>query len=169
MIAYSSNCLISPGWLALIAEGDSIINATLLYFLHKSLPYWCCKIYTTLMSEQLLLSLANVCMEWVTGTIFLLTSLTKMPVNLSCSIISERAKEKWRGDNTVTSGHSSISLHSIWKATALCISGRKAIEQFWTKAPHIDGCIIMQFILTYWSSATTRGISNGMHPLSVCI
>ena len=32
MIAYSSNCLISPGWLASIAEGDSIINATLLYF-----------------------------------------------------------------------------------------------------------------------------------------
>ena len=32
MIANSSNCLISPGWLASIAEGDSIINATLLYF-----------------------------------------------------------------------------------------------------------------------------------------
>ena len=31
MIAYSSNCLISPGWLASIAEGDSIINATLLF------------------------------------------------------------------------------------------------------------------------------------------
>ena len=31
MIAYSSNCLISKGWLASIAEGDSIINATLLY------------------------------------------------------------------------------------------------------------------------------------------
>ena len=30
MIANSSNCLISPGWLASIAEGDSIINATLL-------------------------------------------------------------------------------------------------------------------------------------------
>ena len=33
MIAYSSNCLISPGWLASIAEGDSIINATLLTLL----------------------------------------------------------------------------------------------------------------------------------------
>ena len=32
MIANSSNCLISPGWLASIAEGDSIINATLVYF-----------------------------------------------------------------------------------------------------------------------------------------
>ena len=31
MIAYSSNCLISQGWLASTAEGDSIINATLLY------------------------------------------------------------------------------------------------------------------------------------------
>ena len=30
MIAYSSNCLISQEWLASIAEGDSIINATLL-------------------------------------------------------------------------------------------------------------------------------------------
>ena len=30
MIAYSSNCLISPGWLPSIAEGDSIINTTLL-------------------------------------------------------------------------------------------------------------------------------------------
>ena len=32
MIAYSSNCLISQEWLASIAEGDSIINTTLLYF-----------------------------------------------------------------------------------------------------------------------------------------
>ena len=32
MIAYSSNCFISQEWLASIAEGDSIINATLLYF-----------------------------------------------------------------------------------------------------------------------------------------
>ena len=32
MIAYSSNCLISQEWLASIVEGDSIINATLLYF-----------------------------------------------------------------------------------------------------------------------------------------
>ena len=32
MIAYSSNCLISPGWLASVAEGDSIINAALLYY-----------------------------------------------------------------------------------------------------------------------------------------
>ena len=31
MIAYSSNCLISKGWLASIAEGDRIINAILLY------------------------------------------------------------------------------------------------------------------------------------------
>ena len=31
-IAHSSNCLISQEWLASIAEGDSIINATLLYF-----------------------------------------------------------------------------------------------------------------------------------------
>ena len=29
MIAYNSNCLISQEWLASIAEGDSIINATL--------------------------------------------------------------------------------------------------------------------------------------------
>ena len=34
MIAYSSNCLISQEWLASIAEGDSIINATLLYLLY---------------------------------------------------------------------------------------------------------------------------------------
>ena len=33
MIAYSSNCLISQEWLASIADGDSIINATLLYLL----------------------------------------------------------------------------------------------------------------------------------------
>ena len=32
MIAYRSNYLISQEWLASIAEGDSIINATLLYF-----------------------------------------------------------------------------------------------------------------------------------------
>ena len=31
MIADSSYCLISPGWLASIAEGDSIINTTLLF------------------------------------------------------------------------------------------------------------------------------------------
>ena len=31
MIANSSNYFISQGWLASIAEGDSIINATLLY------------------------------------------------------------------------------------------------------------------------------------------
>ena len=36
MIANSSDCLISPGWLASIAEGDSIINATLL------LRFVCC-------------------------------------------------------------------------------------------------------------------------------
>ena len=34
MIAYSSNCLISQEWLASIAEGDSIINATLLTLLY---------------------------------------------------------------------------------------------------------------------------------------
>ena len=33
MIANSSNCLISPGRLASIGEGDSIINATSLYFI----------------------------------------------------------------------------------------------------------------------------------------
>ena len=33
MIANSSNCLISPGWLASIVEGDSIMNTTqILYF-----------------------------------------------------------------------------------------------------------------------------------------
>ena len=32
MIANSSDCLISQEWLASIAEGDSIINATLLYY-----------------------------------------------------------------------------------------------------------------------------------------
>ena len=39
MIAYSSNCLISQEWLASIAEGYSIINATLLYFTNNALPY----------------------------------------------------------------------------------------------------------------------------------
>ena len=29
MIANSSNCLISPGWLSSVAEGDRIINASL--------------------------------------------------------------------------------------------------------------------------------------------
>ena len=38
MIAYSSNCLISKGWLASIAEGDSVINATLLYYMKA---YFC--------------------------------------------------------------------------------------------------------------------------------
>ena len=33
MIACSSKCLISPGWLASIAKGDSIINTTLLTLL----------------------------------------------------------------------------------------------------------------------------------------
>ena len=37
MIANSSNCLICPGWLASIAEGDSIINTTLLYLLSASM------------------------------------------------------------------------------------------------------------------------------------
>ena len=32
MIAYSSNCLISPGWLASIAEDNVITNATLLTY-----------------------------------------------------------------------------------------------------------------------------------------
>ena len=36
MIAYSSNCLISLGWLASLVEGDSIINATLLYYKGKA-------------------------------------------------------------------------------------------------------------------------------------
>ena len=36
MIAYSSNCLISQEWLASIAEGDSIINATLLIIAYIS-------------------------------------------------------------------------------------------------------------------------------------
>ena len=35
MIANSSNCVKSPGWLASIAEGNSIINATLLTLLYK--------------------------------------------------------------------------------------------------------------------------------------
>ena len=38
MIANSSNCLTSPGWLASIAEGDSIINATLLYINTAQIP-----------------------------------------------------------------------------------------------------------------------------------
>ena len=43
MIAYSSNCLISQGWLASIAEGDSIINATLLYLaLEEQFSVLCC-------------------------------------------------------------------------------------------------------------------------------
>ena len=42
MIAYTSNCFMSPGWLASVAEGDSIINATLLLFLHHFL---CLSIY----------------------------------------------------------------------------------------------------------------------------
>ena len=33
MIANSSNCLISQEWLGSVAEGDSIINATLLTYL----------------------------------------------------------------------------------------------------------------------------------------
>ena len=33
MIANSSNCLIIPGWLAIIVEDDSIINATIMYTL----------------------------------------------------------------------------------------------------------------------------------------
>ena len=33
MIAYTSNCLMSPGWLASIAECDSIIHATFLTLL----------------------------------------------------------------------------------------------------------------------------------------
>ena len=39
MIAKGSNCFISQGWMASIAEGDSIINATLISFqalLHKN-------------------------------------------------------------------------------------------------------------------------------------
>ena len=40
MIAYSANCLISQEWRASIAEGDSIINATLLYFTAKSGRTW---------------------------------------------------------------------------------------------------------------------------------
>ena len=36
MIANSSDCLISQEWLASIAESDSIINATLLYFTYYS-------------------------------------------------------------------------------------------------------------------------------------
>ena len=40
MIAYSSNCLISQEWLASIAEGDSIINATLLYFTKNFITVW---------------------------------------------------------------------------------------------------------------------------------
>ena len=41
MIAYSSNSLISQEWLASIAEGDSIINATLLckIFIHSILLF----------------------------------------------------------------------------------------------------------------------------------
>ena len=39
MIAYSSNCLISQEWLASIAEGDSIIKATLLTLL-LTIGYW---------------------------------------------------------------------------------------------------------------------------------
>ena len=44
MIAYSSNCLISQEWLASIAKGDSIINATLLYF---TIKVWSVQRYTT--------------------------------------------------------------------------------------------------------------------------
>ena len=40
MIAYSSNCLISQEWLASIVEGDSIINATLLYFTYYTPSLW---------------------------------------------------------------------------------------------------------------------------------
>ena len=41
MIANSSNCLINPGWLVSIAEGDSIINATLLYLLTVMISFPC--------------------------------------------------------------------------------------------------------------------------------
>ena len=42
MIANSSNCLISQEWLASVAEGDSIINATLLisHLLFYVRPLW---------------------------------------------------------------------------------------------------------------------------------
>ena len=33
-LQYNSNYLISPGWLASIAEDDTIMNATLLYLLY---------------------------------------------------------------------------------------------------------------------------------------
>ena len=43
MIAYSSNCLIGQGWLASIAEVDSIINATILYLaLEEQFSVLCC-------------------------------------------------------------------------------------------------------------------------------
>ena len=49
MIANSSNCLISPGWLASIAEGDSIINATLLVLirLHMEIGHSAMQALTT--------------------------------------------------------------------------------------------------------------------------
>ena len=50
MIAYSSNCLISQEWLASIAEGDSIINATLLYLLSCCAPR-CQNGFMTLIAE----------------------------------------------------------------------------------------------------------------------
>ena len=40
MIAYSSNCLTSLGWLASIAEGDSVINATLNPAVQRSGKTW---------------------------------------------------------------------------------------------------------------------------------
>ena len=48
MIANSSNCLISPVWLASIVEGDSIINTTALYYIYLEIcALWYC---TTLRS-----------------------------------------------------------------------------------------------------------------------
>ena len=49
MNTYSSNCLISLGWLASIAEDDSIINATLLRFYFQYSVFSCQSLMTGLM------------------------------------------------------------------------------------------------------------------------
>ena len=62
MIAYSPNCLISPGWLASIAEeGDSIINATFYFYTWDKynilVLIWLCP-YTTMTEVHLLTAMS---------------------------------------------------------------------------------------------------------------
>ena len=62
MIANSSDCLISPGWLASIAEGDSIINATLL--LYEFIYYNCMSVEHLISSPLLPVDKHHVQLSW---------------------------------------------------------------------------------------------------------